>query len=492
MTNYCDIQEELSSIIRLLCLFESDIGSELYIGEPVSILEHSLQAAYEAIKFFMTKSSDANSIDNGIISSCTSISCLSLSHQQEEVVISSLFHDIGHLIGLEAGDSNDRMGGCGIMNHEGIGGEFVSKLGFSDRIAKLVANHVMAKRYLCFKSPDYYSILSDASKTTLRYQGGPLTEETAQEFENDPDFDVILAMRKFDEAAKVPGADVPNFHFYVSLLKKHCQSSLDSKKEYLLSPSQVAFYQENQYLKIPNLLKFHNIDVDDLSNWIDDISKWDPKSNDWIIQFEESVDNHMGSTKRKQLARAENFVNFHADMNRLNVDIISKVVSTLFGEQAVLFKEKINFKLPGGGGFLCHQDTVAYIGLAERHISVMVAIDAATEENGCLLIAPGQWKKDDLPLTAQGTVTSEAEATLDFIPITTTPSDVFIFSGYLPHKSGKNMSSRPRRAMFLTYNPKSEGDHHTEYYRAKHEGKEGFAKEGQLSFITDFTGKIVE
>ena len=31
------------------------------------------------------------------------------------------------------------------------------------------------------------------------------------------------------------------------------------------------------------------------------------------------------------------------------------VVSDLFDEPAVLFKEKINFKLPGGGGFLAHQ-----------------------------------------------------------------------------------------------------------------------------------------
>ena len=64
----------------------------------------------------------------------------------------------------------------------------------------------MAKRYLCYKNPQYYSILSDASKTTLGYQGGPLVEEMACKFEQDPDFDTILAMRKFDEAAKVPGA----------------------------------------------------------------------------------------------------------------------------------------------------------------------------------------------------------------------------------------------------------------------------------------------
>ncbi len=31
-------------------------------------------------------------------------------------------------------------------------------------------------------------------------------------------------------------------------------------------------------------------------------------------------------------------------------------VATLFGEPAMLFKDKINFKLPGGDGFKPHQD----------------------------------------------------------------------------------------------------------------------------------------
>ena len=484
MTDYYDHPEGHSSIRRLLCLFESDISSELYIGEPVSILEHSLQAAHEAIKFFL-ESTDT-------VTSGFSLSDLALSDREEEVVIASLFHDIGHLVGLEAGDSNDRMGGCGIMNHEEIGGKFVTSLGFSDRIAKLVANHVMAKRYLCFKNHEYYSILSDASRTTLGYQGGPLIEKTAREFEQDPDFETILAMRRFDEAAKIPGLKVPDFHFYLRLLTKHCRLSSDLNKDYLLSPSQLAFYRENQYLKIPNLLEFHSISINDLSSWIEEISQWDPNSNQWIIQYEEIGDDYGQSTNKKQLARVENFVNFHPSILRLNNDIITGVVSSLFGEEAVLFKDKINFKLPGGGGFLCHQDSIAYIGLAERHMSVMVAIDAATEENGCLLVAPGQWKKGDLPLTTQGTVGRDAEETLDFIPVKTRPCDVLIFSGYLPHKSEKNMSPLPRRAMFLTYNPKSEGDHHTEYYRAKHEGKQGFEKGKQLSFIVDFTGKIVE
>ena len=99
MAEYYSLDEQQRrhpSVLRLLCLFESEISGEDYIGEPVSILEHALQAANEATKFFQSSaSSNVNHV---------------LTYEQEEVVIASLLHDIGHLIGLEAGDSNEKMG----------------------------------------------------------------------------------------------------------------------------------------------------------------------------------------------------------------------------------------------------------------------------------------------------------------------------------------------------------------------------------------------
>ena len=66
-----------------------------------------------------------------------------------------------------------------------------------------------------------------------------------------------------------------------------------------------------------------------------------------------------------------------------------QAVSELFGEPAVLFKDKINFKLPGGDGFKAHQDVQAgwdaYAGL---HITAMVAIDETNAANGSLEMFP--------------------------------------------------------------------------------------------------------
>ena len=51
----------------------------------------------------------------------------------------------------------------------------------------------------------------------------------------------------------------------------------------------------------------------------------------------------------------------------------------------VFFKEKINYKLPGGEGFGAHQDAPAFSSFGQRfHVTLLVAVDPQTLENGCL------------------------------------------------------------------------------------------------------------
>ena len=51
-----------------------------------------------------------------------------------------------------------------------------------------------------------------------------------------------------------------------------------------------------------------------------------------------------------------------------------ETASALLVEQAVLYKEKINYKLVGGAGYAPHQDAPAYPFIA-THVSCMVAVD---------------------------------------------------------------------------------------------------------------------
>ena len=180
---------EQSAATLLEPLMESE--TEDYIGEEISQLEHALQAAYWAQQ---TKAPD-------------------------EVILAALFHDIGHLIAPDA----PQMDGLGVMDHETIGANFLTSNGCSQRMADLVAAHVAAKRYLCHRKPAYYRKLSQASKGTLEFQGGPMSEAEARAFESSPDFKYFLAIRSWDERAKDPDLQVPPLETYIPMLKKHIQ-----------------------------------------------------------------------------------------------------------------------------------------------------------------------------------------------------------------------------------------------------------------------------
>ena len=150
-------------------------GHDDYIGEPISQLEHMLQAAT------LAQNSGAD----------------------DELILAAFFHDIGHLC---APPSSAQMDGLGVVNHEGVGSRLLKTVGFSDRVTQLVELHVQAKRYLCFKNPQYYQRLSPASKGTLQFQGGVMNSQEASLFQQHPLFKDILRLRTWDERAKVPDA----------------------------------------------------------------------------------------------------------------------------------------------------------------------------------------------------------------------------------------------------------------------------------------------
>ena len=66
-----------------------------------------------------------------------------------------------------------------------------------------------------------------------------------------------------------------------------------------------------------------------------------------------------------------------------------RIINTLIDGKCSLFKDKLNYKIAGDTHFPSHQDMLA--GWPEtNYITVGIAIDYATTENGCLYMAPNQ------------------------------------------------------------------------------------------------------
>ncbi|MDP9079179.1 MAG: HDIG domain-containing protein [Bacteroidota bacterium] len=184
VNNYRAIVNEVFS------LYEK-YGDEDYIGEPVSQLEHMSQAAALA---------EGEGYD-------------------DEVILAAFFHDIGHLC-TEEGEV-ESMDGMGNVDHEKLGAEYLLEKGFSERIAALVQGHVLAKRYLTYKYPEYYNKLSEASRVTLEFQGGRMNSDEAEEFELNPDADLIIRMRYWDDTAKEMNIPVNNVEHLKELALAH-------------------------------------------------------------------------------------------------------------------------------------------------------------------------------------------------------------------------------------------------------------------------------
>jgi len=192
-------------------------------------------------------------------------------------------------------------------------------------------------------------------------------------------------------------------------------------------------------------------------------------------------------------ARSEDFVHASAPLRDfIDGEVVMDVLARLFGEPAVLFKEKINYKHPGGAGFAPHQDAAAY-RFVEHHISCMVPLDPATEASGCLWVAPG-YERGLLPTDERGCLTAPTVEALDWCPVLLAPGDLLFFDSYTPHFSQTNRTARARRALYLTYNAASRGDHRDRYYAdklAEFDRTPADADRLRLSITGDFLGRPV-
>jgi hypothetical protein len=253
-----------------------------------------------------------------------------------------------------------------------------------------------------------------------------------------------------------------------------------------LTTDQWQEWQEFGWVRIPDALD--ETALAELEGAVAQLEAWSETDGPGLHHFE-MTDNGPA------LARSEKFADDHAGLDRfLREGVIADTLAELFGGPAALYKEKINYKQPGGAGFAPHQDSTAY-RFVDHHISVMVPLDPSTVESGCLYFAPGH-TGGQMPTDERGRVEEGHAETLDWRPIEVHPGDLVFFDSYAPHYSGTNESPRARRAFYLTYNAAADGDFRATYYADK---ESEFEREGEtfgeervrISISDDFLGKPV-
>ena len=91
---------------------------------------------------------------------------------------------------------------------------------FPENVVESVRLHVPAKRYLCATDSEYFGLLSEASIQSLKLQGGPMNENEVREFKKNPFLDLCVQVRRWDDAAKVPGTPTPPFKHFLQVLER--------------------------------------------------------------------------------------------------------------------------------------------------------------------------------------------------------------------------------------------------------------------------------
>jgi len=184
----------MTPVDRIVGLFAAG-GAGEYLGEPVTVGAHLLQAGALA----------------------------AASGAPPALVAAALLHDVGHLRGADPLADDAELSGRELMagsdNDHGERGAAWLARWFPAAVTEPVRLHVAAKRYLCAAEPGYFGLLSPASVYTLSVQGGPMSSAEADAFAAGEYAADAVAVRRWDEAAKDPEADVPGVDSYRALLE---------------------------------------------------------------------------------------------------------------------------------------------------------------------------------------------------------------------------------------------------------------------------------
>lgn len=209
---------------------------------------------------------------------------------------------------------------------------------------------------------------------------------------------------------------------------------------------------------------FDAAEIAQIARWTDEVVAAPEVSGGQMLYREPSL----LDADAKVIQRIEDFCPHHAGFDGLiRGGRLPAAVEQLLGEPALLFKEKINFKMAGGGGFEPHQDQQAgWSVYAPLFVTALVSIDEATIDNGCLEMATTS-RREALIGREWAPLTLEDMADFELVAVPTKPGDVLFFDSYAPHASKPNLTGGQRRILYITYNRAADGDQRARYYADK-------------------------
>ena len=259
----------------------------------------------------------------------------------------------------------------------------------------------------------------------------------------------------------------------LELTTKHFGESSVSVEPQGLSENEIAFYQEQGYLVIRNV--FSSEEIECLAEDVERVIREVPErlvAGNLRVRFKSHV-----VTNESLLEVLDPIADLSQVARQVAHDVrIMSILHDLYGEPALLFKDKLIYKPPGADGATLHQDWISWPGFPESFLTVLLAIDPFTAESGATEVYPRLHRKGYLSprdgkhhvLTPE--ILSRESEYAEPVPLLLGPGDLAIFGCFVPHRSSANQSRVCRRGYFMSYNAASDGgDQYANHYNEFHQ-----------------------
>jgi phytanoyl-CoA hydroxylase len=227
-----------------------------------------------------------------------------------------------------------------------------------------------------------------------------------------------------------------------------------------LTAEQVAFFHENGYLIVGNVLA--EMELEELRERSEQIAAGEaahvPDSQRQVEPLVEkgelaaAEDPILSIRKLFHLAWHDDVMLAHARR-----PAVVERIASLLGPDLKLYQDQLFMKPPRVGSRQpYHQDQPLgfYIDPPELMVTCWTALDPATEENGCLRVLPGTHRRGQLPREAIEEYERRAlagELAGEEVPLVLRPGECSFHHGHVLHSSCPNLSGRRRRGYATHY-----------------------------------------
>lgn len=222
-------------------------------------------------------------------------------------------------------------------------------------------------------------------------------------------------------------------------------------EEYLVDAK--ARYDADGFLKVEGLLS-----ADDLALVDEELARYEREVTPTLPPTDVVWEKELlpdGTRRVRNLWRMQDYSEFFARLGERPEWMA--LASRLVNGEALITGVELFAKPAQVGSVVPHHQDNAYFTLAPPDcFTLWIALDASTEENGCVYYSRGSHRTLRIPHRASGVLgnsmmAGEVPSELDEVPGLLVPGDAMLHHCMTLHRSEPNRSDKPRRGLLIVY-----------------------------------------